>query len=77
MAAFKTIAAEAAEYSIAIIQSADRIQFLTSKGTVTAWMFRDNGIWRGYTEAPNVTGKKRGTKGEVANWCLDWAANGF
>lgn len=55
------------------------IRFITSSGEILAWMYRKRGKreWVGFTANPDITGKKNGTKCQVANWCLDWAVNGF
>ena len=77
---YKEIYSECSEYGIDIQATGDKIQFYASNGHVVAWMYRkpkEGAAWGGYTSSPDVTGIKYGTKGEVANWCLDWAANGF
>lgn len=43
-----------------------------------AWMYRDKGIWKGYSlhghrPGPEFTGRK----GQVADWCLDVAVNEY
>ena len=81
---YRAIAAEAAEYGITIKENGfGYLQFLSPQGEVIADMTptmgseRERGEWFGSTTCPKVTGYKYGTKAKVANWCLDWAANGF
>lgn len=71
------ILAEAAQFKIAVVATADRMSFNDSAGTPLAWMFRDSGTWKGYTARPDVSGRTAGRKATVAHWCLDYAANGF
>lgn len=78
MSSFVKIEKEAIEYGVAVVQKGDMIQF--RKGdVVAAWMFAqidESGIWTGYSKGC-LSGTKRGRKGEVADWCLDIAANDY
>ena len=79
METFRTITAEAADYNITIsINQFGDIEFQDINGNILAQMFRREGrTWAGVTSEPEATGKKIGTKAAVADWCMDWAANGF
>ena len=55
------------------------IYFRDAENNFLAKMFRscEGRMWTGATAHPEITGKKYGTKAAVADWCMDWAANGF
>ena len=75
---FKFIQEEALVYGINLHKSQlGYIQFTTSNGDIPAWMIKDGNKWLGFTSEPDATGKKVGSKAQVADWCMDWAANGF
>ena len=75
----KNIMTEAADYNISIIDNQfGDIEFRDANGNILAQMFhREGRTWAGVTSQPDATGKKVGTKAQVADWCMDWAANGF
>lgn len=78
MKSFSAVVKEASEHDVTVNPKVDLIQF-RKNGTVVAWMFSpigDDGIWRGYSK-DGLSGVKRGRKGEVADWCLDIAANDY
>ena len=77
---YQNIVAEAREHHI-YVTGPNRngyIQFEVFDGTILAWMVKHDGrTWQGFTSEPGATGTKKGTKAVVADWCLDWAVNGF
>ena len=76
MKSFNAVRNEAHEYGVSVEWRGDRVAFRMACSLV-AWMYRIPGGWQGFTSSPEVTGTKKGTKGEVADWCLDWVVNGF
>ena len=76
MKSFNDIRAEATKYGVSVEWRGDTVSFRVA-GKIVAWMYRVAGGWRGYTKSLEVTGTKKGRKGEVADWCLDWTVNGF
>ena len=70
---------EAPSYNISITNNQfGDIVFKDDRGNILAQMFKREGrTWAGVTSEPEATGKKIGTKAQVADWCMDWAANGF
>ena len=76
---FNTIMEEATGYNITIeTNQFNDIEFRDINGNILAQMFhREGRTWAGVTSQPDATGKKVGTKAQVADWCMDWAANGF
>jgi hypothetical protein len=75
---YAAVKQEAITRDIEVSSRVDLIQF-RKNGIVVAWMFApigDDGIWRGYSK-DELSGIKRGRKGEVADWCLDIAANDY
>lgn len=75
MKSFNDIRTEAYEYGISVEWRGDKVSFRAA-GKIVAWMYRISGGWQGFT-ITGTTGTKKGQKGVVANWCLDWAVNGF
>lgn len=77
----KNLKTEALEYKISIKEPCrGKVEFVKCDGSdcPVAWMYRDEeGNWTGFTRNPSATGKKRGNKVDVMNWCLDWSINGF
>ena len=78
MVSFETATADAAEHDIYFFERKDKVVFLVKgRDHAVAWMYRSGTQWKGYTAEPLITGTKKGRKGDVAAWCMDWAANGF
>jgi hypothetical protein len=82
---FSEIVAEAAEFGVKVVDNGGKewpIEFeigVPDDGMryVHAHMYHKDGrTWCGYTNWPKQTGRKTGTKAIVADWCLDWCANG-
>ena len=73
---FESVRNEAHQYGVLVYWRGDKVTFVVGRETV-AWMYRTPGGWTGYTSIPEITGTKTDTKGAVADWCLEWAANGF
>ena len=76
MKSFNDIRTEALDYNVTVGWRGDKVDFRVN-GKIVAWMYRIKGGWQGFTEKPESTSSFTGRKGAVANWCLDWAANGF
>ena len=77
----KSLKAESLEHGVSVVCSDPircGIKFIDANLITLSWMnYMGEGQWTGFTSEPNVTGKKRGAKAEVMDWCLDWAINGF
>ncbi|EFI34100.1 hypothetical protein Dthio_PD1440 [Desulfonatronospira thiodismutans ASO3-1] len=77
---FSDVVTESGQYKVTVTGPDHRgfIRFVNSKDQVMSWMVRTDGrVWKGFTLHPTTTGIKKGSKAFVADWCLDWAANGF
>lgn len=75
----KSLKAEAVEHRIVIKSGAEKVTFCACDGThQITWMHKNSSDnWTGFSRDKGATGRKRGTKAEVMDWCLDWAINGF
>lgn len=73
----KSLKAEALEHGITIIKSDFGFRFMNASLVCESWMDKIGTEWVGFTSQPQATGRKRGNKAEVMDWCLDWAINGF
>lgn len=86
---YERIAVEAAEYGIAIsngggVLAPVRFYREGDVGNVLAWMQRTKTGWKGYVcedirrilISQGTPTTYAGRKGNVANWCLDYAVNG-
>ena len=82
MTDFTSIMAEATEYGIAVVDITGGFAFRKegTKDTLSYMYYKGSRTWVGYVgDAARISSgmqqKFTGLKGQVANWCLDIAAN--